>query len=66
MMTTILAFAILCTTTLLVLHNLRTVAHDTYEAVASAAVRLRHSSKPGAKLAFLTLWVLIFGLSYFL
>ncbi|NVK60267.1 MAG: hypothetical protein HWE37_09365 [Rhodobacteraceae bacterium] len=66
MMTTILAFVILLVTTLLVLGNLRTVAHDTFEALSSAVLRLRHSGNPGAKLAFAALWVLIFALSYLL
>ena len=66
MMTTILAFAILCVSTLLVLGNLRMVAHDTYVAVTEAAGRLRRSGNPGARLAFAALWVLIFALSFLL
>ncbi|APZ53402.1 hypothetical protein [Salipiger abyssi] len=66
MMTTILALLILTATTLLVLGNLRMVAHDTYEALSSAASRIRQSGNPRAKLAFAALWVLIFALSYLL
>ncbi|MCR8547997.1 hypothetical protein M4578_09170 [Salipiger sp. P9] len=64
MMTTILAFAILTATTLLVLGNLRMVAHDTFEALSHAATRMRRSGNPGAKIAFVALWLLIFALSY--
>lgn len=65
-MTTILAFAILCASTLLVLGNLRMVARDTRVALTEAAGRLRRSGNPGAKLAFAALWVLIFALSFLL
>ncbi len=65
-MTTILAFAILCVSTLLVLGNLRMVAHDTRVALTEAAGRLRRSGNPGATLAFGALWVLIFALSFLL
>ena len=66
MMTTILAFAILCLSTLLVLGNLRMVAQDTYVAVTGAAGRLWRSGNPGAKLAYAALWLLIFALSILL
>lgn len=64
MMTTILAFAILTATTVLVLGSLRTVARDTFVALADAAERLRHGGNPAAKLSFVVLWVMIFALSY--
>lgn len=65
MMTTILAFAIFCATTLLVLGNLRGVAQDTYQALSHSAKRLKENGHLGAKLAFVALWVLIFALGYF-
>ncbi|WP_229672968.1 hypothetical protein [Salipiger pallidus] len=65
-MTTILALSILCLTTFLVIGNLRMVAQDTFDALSSAASKLRQGNNPGGKLAFATLWVLIFALSYFL
>lgn len=65
-MTTILAFAILCASTLLVLGNLRMVAHDTRVALVEAVGRLRRSGNPGAKLSFAALWVMIFALSFLL
>lgn len=66
MMTTILAFAILTATTVLVVGSLRTVAHDTYVALTDAAARMRHNGNPAAKLSFAALWVMIFALGYFL
>ncbi len=66
MMTTILAFAILTATTVLVLGSLRTVAHDMYVALTDAADRVRRDGNPAAKLSFAALWGMIFALGYFL
>ncbi|HBM60827.1 MAG TPA: hypothetical protein DD444_16760 [Citreicella sp.] len=63
-MTSIFALIVLCTTTLLVLGNLRMIAQDTWQALALAATRLRGDGHLGARTAFAALWILIFALSY--
>lgn len=65
MMITLLAIAILVTSALLVLGNLRSVIQDTVSTVSAGAQRARDSGVFFQRLAFLGLWIMIFALSYF-
>ena len=63
-MFTLLAIAILALSCLLVLGNLRMIAHDTFETLSAAAARARDDGTLMKRLAFLALWLIIFGTSF--
>lgn len=64
MMMTLLALLTLAISAYLVLGNLRTVVHDTVEAVATSAHRARQNGVLMQRMAFVSLWAMIFALSY--
>lgn len=64
MMISFLAFTLLASSALLCLGSLRMVAADTMSMVRGCAARARATGSLHQRLAFLALWVLIFGLGY--
>lgn len=62
MLITFLTSAILVGSVLLVLSNLGTVADDTSKALRDAMRRIRHQGAMASWVAFVVLWVTIFGL----
>jgi hypothetical protein len=64
MMITLLTFAILAGSVLLVVGNLRMVAADTVSALAGCVLRARRLNQLHNRLAFVALWLLLFALCY--
>lgn len=64
-MTSTLALLILFCTTLVVLANLRVLLQDTCAMLTACASRARDSGQMISRGAFVTLWLLIFFLSFF-
>jgi len=62
MLITFLTSAVLVGSVLLVLSNLGTVAEDTSKALRGAMDRIRHGGALASWVAFVVLWVTIFGL----
>ncbi|MFZ7091604.1 hypothetical protein ACOYQJ_11095 [Primorskyibacter sp. 2E233] len=61
---TLLTFAILGVSVLLVICGLRTLAQDTYQTIALATERARKAGALIPRASFATLWLMIFALSY--
>jgi hypothetical protein len=64
MMTTFIALAILLASALLVLGNLRAMALDTYDAVRTYARRAQRDGQMIRHVAYFSLWLMIFIMSY--
>ena len=62
MLITFFTSAVLVGSVLLVLSNLGTVADDTSKALRDAMQRIRHQGAMASWVAFVVLWVTIFGL----
>lgn len=65
MIITLLALATLVATMFLILGNLRVVARDTYDVLASFTHRAHSEGQLVPSLAFCALWLMIFALSCF-
>jgi hypothetical protein len=64
MVTTFIALSILLASALLVVGNLRMVAVDTFDAVATYTRRARKKGQLIRHIAYFALWLMIFIMSY--
>lgn len=64
MFVSILAIAILMGSTLLILSNLKMVMRDIVDVVVASVIQARFSDHLVANLALVSLWLLIFALSF--